>query len=350
MKKILTFVIVFWPLLSGCSRGGDPPAAAQADARTVPCCKVTLQKVPISIEATGTVQPDLDGGARILTPLAGVVSRIFVRIGDPVRTGDALAAVRSSEMSDAYSGYLTAEAQRTQAERQYTLNKELLAIGAVTRNDYLASESAYEAAKAAAEGLKRKLDMYGVGTAEGFRDQLVLRAPIDGRVADITAHIGDRFDTSTPLLDVVNPERIVVVVNLYDTDIARIRKGQAVTFATDVFPDLEFHGLVTYLSDAEDPDSKTVKTYIRVEGSRGLFKQNMFLKIRILEEERLLPVIPKASLIYRDGRFYVHVRTNGGFALREVRLLHEVTDKLVAVDSLRDGDEVAASAIDLEKT
>jgi len=350
MKKLLAVLIVGWPLLSSCSKKADSQAAPAAEARTVPCYRVTLQRVPISVEATGTVQPDLDGGAKILTPLAGVVSHIFVRIGDAVRKGDALVAVRSSEMSDAYSGYLTAEAQLKQAERQYRLNKELLDIGAVTKNEFLASESGYEAWKAAAEGLKRKLDMYGVGTTEGFMDQLVLRAPIDGRVADISAHIGDRFDTSTPLLSVVNPDRIVVVVNLYDTDITRIRKGQAVTFVTDVFPDLEFHGLVTYLSDAEDPDSKTVKTFIRVDGNKGLFKQNMFLKIRILEEEKLLPVIPKASLIYRDGRFYVHVRKDGVFELREVRIVHEVSDKLVAVDSLREGEEVADSAIDLEKT
>jgi hypothetical protein len=75
----------------------------------------------------------------------------------------------------------------------------------------------------------------------------------------------------------------------------------------------------------------------------------MFLKIKILLEEKLQPVIAKTCLIYRDGKFYVHVRTGGGFELREVRLVREVTDKLVAVDSLREGEEIAASAIDLEK-
>jgi cobalt-zinc-cadmium efflux system membrane fusion protein len=352
MKKILTVLIISLSLLASCSNKADlQKTTAEADAKpSISWYKVTVQKVPVFIEATGTVQPDLDGGAKILTPLSGVVSRMFVRIGDSVRKGDALIAVQSSEMNDAYSGYLSAVAQLRQAERLYNLNKELLAIGAITKNDFLASEASYEQWKALNEGLKRKLDMYGVGTAEGFCDQLILKAPIDGRVADIAAHIGDRFDTVSPLLNIVNPERLLVVANLYDMDVAKIRKGQTVTFFTDVFPALEFHGTVTYLSDAEDVESKTVKTFIRLEDNRGLFKQNMFLKIRIFQEEKLMPVVAKTCLIYKDGKFYVYLRKAGAFELHEVRMAFEVSEKLVAVEQLNEGDEVADSAINLEKS
>jgi cobalt-zinc-cadmium efflux system membrane fusion protein len=351
MKRLLTALIISATFLSSCSKKADPQkAGTAAEAKTIPCYKVTRQKVPVFIEATGTIQSDFNGGAKILTPLAGTVSRIFVRIGEDVRKGQSLIALRSSEMSDTYSSYLSAAAQLKEAERIYRLNKELLDIGAVTKNDDLASEAAYEQSKALEEGLKRKLDMYGVRPAEGFTDELILKAPVDGRVADIAAHIGDRFDTASALMNIVNPERIIVVANLYDVDVMKIQKGQAVTFFTDVFPALEFHGLVTYLSDAEDLDSKTVKTFIRVDDNRGLFKQNMFLKIRIFQEDKLMPVVAKTCLIYKDGQFYVYLRKAGTFELHEIRMAFEISEKLVAVEGLNEGDEVADSAIDLEKS
>lgn len=353
MKKFLAVLILALLLLSGCSKKADLKKAGKAaEAKpNIPCFRVILQKFPVFIEATGTVQSDFNGGAKILTPLAGAVSRIFVRIGETVRKGEDLIAVRSPEMSDIYSSYLSTAAQLKEAERVYQLDKELVEIGAVTKNDYLASEAAYEQSKALAEGLKKKLDMYGVRPAEGFTDELIIKAPVDGRVADIAAHIGDRFDTASALMNIVNPERMLVVANLYDMDVTKIRKGQSVTFSTDVFPALEFHGIVTYLSDAEDLESKTVKTFIRVDDNRGLFKQNMFLKIKIFQGERLMPVVAKTCLIYNDGKFYVYLRKkDGDFELHEVRMAFEISDKLVAVEQLSEGDEVADSAIDLEKS
>jgi cobalt-zinc-cadmium efflux system membrane fusion protein len=352
-KTIFILAALSW-LLPGCGRraGGDgasDPAASATTGSSAPVYRVTVQKVPVYLEATGSVQSDLEGGAKILPPLSGSVSRILVRIGDAVRKGDPLAAVRSAEMNETFSAYLSSAAQLRDAERRLALQKELLEIGAITRNDVLESQTALDQAKAANDGFRRKLDLYGVGPDAPFSDEFLIRAPIDGRVADISAHVGDRIDPSIPLLQIVNPAKVMVVVNIYDTDLPKIKAGQAVAFTTDVFPDVVCRGVVAYISDIEDADAKTVKTFLRVDMSQGFLKPNMFLKIKILLEEKLQPVIAKTCLIYRDGKFYVHVRTGGGFELREVRLVREVTDKLVAVDSLREGEEIAASAIDLEK-
>ncbi|HVP92082.1 MAG TPA: efflux RND transporter periplasmic adaptor subunit [Terriglobales bacterium] len=354
MKKLPTIgalaLALFWA--SACSGSGAAPNDPSASPRDkdVPVTKVSSQKVPVYIEATGTVQPDLDGGARILSPVAGAVSRIFVRIGDGVREGQPLIAVRSPEISDAYASYLSATSQVQQAERIYRLNEKLLDVGAVTRNDFLTSEASYEQLKASAEGLRRKLDLYGVAPADGFTDEMVLKSPIDGCAADISVHIGDRFEASASLAYVLSPDKIVIVANLYDTDIGKIRAGENVTFTTDVAPGAVFGGRVSYVSGAEDPDAKTVRTFIRLTRRQDLFRQNMFLKIKILESEQMMPVVSKTCLLYKDGQFFVFVRRNGTFERQAVTLLHEVSETQVALSGLRDGDEIATSAIDLERS
>lgn len=324
----------------------DPAPGSGTDA--VGLTTVASRKVPVYIEATGTVQPDLDGGARVTSPVSGVVSGIAVKIGERVRRGQPLMTIRSPEISDASASYLSTSAQLQQAERVYRLDEKLLEVGAVTRNDFLNSEAAYEQLKASAEGLKRKLDLNGVDPASGFTDEMVIRSPLDGVASDISAHLGDRFEASASLAYVLCPDRVVIVANLYDTDVSQVRTGEVISFTTDVAPEAVFSGRVTYISGAEDPEAKTVKTYIRPGHPEGLFKQNMFLKIKILASERTMPVVAKTCLLYKDGRFYVFVRRGETFERRPVSLRHEISEELVAVDGLRDGDRIATSAIDLE--
>ena len=344
--RITPLCLIAIILFCGCDRNSPPPKEQQ---KAQPTCRVKSQKVEAFIDATGTVQPDLEGGAKILSPLAGSVEKIFIHIGDPVRRGTPLASLRSSEVSDAHSGYLSALVQLKQAERSYELNKKLFEIGAVTKNDLLTSEANYGQTKAAIEGLKRKLDVYGSSAAGGIRDTLTVRAPIDGRVVDIQAHIGDRFDTGTPLMTVANTTRSLIVANIYDTDLGKITKGKEVAFTSDVFPKETFKGVVSYVSDVEDPDSKTIKTYIKPLSGLNLFKQNMFMKIRIVAGERLLPVVAKSALVYKEGKFYVRLQKGGQFELSEVNPVRDVSDKLTAVEGVQEGDSIACAAIDMEQ-
>ena len=346
MNKTALFIISLF-LLWGCSREDPSKNETKGELHTY---KVSSQKVQAYVEATGTIQPDLDGGAKIVSPLQGSVKKIFVRTGDSIKKGMPLVALRSSDVSDTYASHLSTLSQLKQAERIYNLNKELFEVGAITRNDLLNSEANYEQAKALSEGLKQKLDIYGAHSPDSLNDELIIKAPIDGRVADIQAHIGDRFDTSIPLMTVANSDKVIVVANIYDTDIPKIKKGKQVTFFTDIFPDVQFKGAVSYISDVEDMDSKTIKTYITIMSGRELLKQNMFLKIKIIEGEKILPVVPKTALIYEEGKFYVNLKQGERVGRHEIKPLRDISDKFIAVEGLKDGDEIVYSAIDLEKT
>jgi len=350
---LFAVICVLW----GCTKSQEPPKDnPKDDPRDKPAemkvetYKVTSQEVTSSIEATGTIQPDIEGSAKVVSALAGTVENIFVKVGDRVKKEDPLASIRSADVSDAYSSYLSALSQVRQAERIYDLNKQLFELGAVTKNDLVNSEANYEQVKAVLEGTKRKLEIYGVKQESGFTDKHLIKSPMNGAVVEIQAHIGDRVDTSNPLMILADPGKVVVVANIYDSEISNIHRGKDVIFSTDIFPNTFFKGVVTYISDASDPDSKTIKTYIRIIGSQQLFKQNMFLRMKILNGKKRFPVVPKTALLYKDGKFTVYLSTGGKYEIREVKPVLEVSEKLIAVEGLKDGDEVILSAIGLEKT
>ena len=349
MKRIVTLLgaISLLLILTGCSEKGNQP---QKDVKLTPhIYKAAILKVQGYIEATGTIQADLEGGAKIVSPGAGVVDRIFVRFGEHVKAGAPLLSIRSIDVNDAYTSYQSSLSQVKQTERLYDLNKKLFEIGAVTRNDLLGSEANYEQAKAASDGLKNKLEILGAFSAKGFQDKLIIKAPVSGYVADLQAHIGDRFDTSAVMMTIANPDKVLVIANIYDTDLPKIRVNQDVSFYSDVFPEILLKGHIAYISDVEDMDSKTVKTYIRIQDHRNIFKQNMFLKIKIFDKEKYLSVIPKTALIYKNGVFYVNVKNKEQIELKEVKPIRDTSDKLMAVDGLKEGEEIVYSAIELEK-
>ena len=352
-RMILALVLLFFLLTAACNHEGE---AAKDEQRYLKTYKVTAAEIQTYIEATGSVQPDLAGSAKILPQLSGVINQIFVKVGDHVRKGDPLVAISSPDVTDTFSNYFSNLTQLKQAERMYTLNKQLFEIGAVTKNDLLNSESTYNQLSAVSEGLKHKLRLYGYttdgDTLKARQDTVLIKAPMSGAVADIQTHVGDRVDTSSSLMTIADPQNIVIVANIYDSDIAKVKKGSNVTFYVDAFPNILFRGIITYVSDVSDMDSKTVKTFIRILDKKELFKQNMFLKLKIEGEKKRLPLIPQSAMVYRDGKFYVYCPNSTAkqqCELKEIKPVVEAPNKFMAVQGLTEGEEIVLTAIELEK-
>jgi len=345
VKKII-FGFFLLLIISGCQAKETPPTEAKKEFKT---CQVSIQNVQAFVETTGSVQLDLEGGAKIVSPLAGTVEKIYVKLGENVKEGTSLISLRSSDVSDTQASLISTRAQVKQAERSLDLNRKLFEIGAVTKSDLLASEANYEQTRASAEGLKKKLDIYGSSSGTDLKENLILKAPITGRVVDIQAHLGDRFDSSSPLMTITNSSKSLIVANVYDTDVEKLQRGRKVSFTTDVHPQKTFEGQVTYISDVEDPDTKTVKVYIKPLFGTNSFKPNMFLRIHVLLEKRPLTVVAKSSVLYKSGRFYVYEKKGDQFELKQIKPIQDVSEKFTAVEGLQEGQTIACSALDLEK-
>jgi membrane fusion protein, heavy metal efflux system len=357
MKRALVLFILLCLVFTAAGCKKDETSAAKEE-RTLKTYKVSTSEVITYIEATGSVQADREGASKVLPYLQGTIQKIFVKPGDGVKKGDALVSILCPEVTDTYSSYLGALAQLSQAERIYNLNTQLFEVGAVTRNDVLNSEANKSQLTAVVNGLRSKLGLYGYtidpnGAArKQSSDTVVIKAPMNGYVADIQTHVGDKVDASSPLMTIADPKNIVIVANIYDTDVPRVKKGSKVTFFTDVFHNVPFQGVITYVSDVSDQDAKTVKTFIKLEAGKEVFKQNMFLKLMIEDQKKLLPMIPQSAMVYREGKFYVYCPVKGKdkmCELKEIKPFREVSGKYMAVEGVKEGQEIVLSAIELEK-
>jgi membrane fusion protein, multidrug efflux system len=139
-------------------------------------------------------------------------------------------AVSGDEMTAANNALETAQAALQQAEQQLAAQKAMIASGDVAHNpDVMAARVALDRAK---------LDL----------DRTVIRAPMDGIVAQNTAQVGQRIQAGAALMTVAPIEQAYVNANFKESQLEGVHPGQEVTLTSDLYgSDVVFHGHVVGL-------------------------------------------------------------------------------------------------------
>jgi membrane fusion protein (multidrug efflux system) len=136
-------------------------------------------------------------------------------------------AVSGDELTTARNDLQTAQSGLTQAVNQLASQRALIAGHDAAHNpEVLAAEAALD---------KAKLDL----------ERTVIRAPIDGVVAQNTAQIGQHVAPGAPLMSVVPVAAAYVNANFKESQLDRVRAGQPVTLTSDLYgSSIVFHGRV----------------------------------------------------------------------------------------------------------
>jgi membrane fusion protein (multidrug efflux system) len=136
-------------------------------------------------------------------------------------------AVSDEELTTARAGYDTAMRMLASARGEAAKHR------AMTAGADIMSNSEVRAARAA-------LDM-----ARLSLDRTIVRAPIDGMVAEKRVALGQRVMVGAPLLNIVPIAQAFVNANFKENQLRRVRLGQAVTLTSDLYGgDVVFHGRV----------------------------------------------------------------------------------------------------------
>jgi membrane fusion protein, multidrug efflux system len=140
-------------------------------------------------------------------------------------------AVSGDEMTAANNSMETAQAALQQAEQQLAAQRAVIVSGDIEHNpDVMAAKVALDRAK---------LDLA----------RTVIRAPVDGIVAQNTAQIGQRVQAGAALMTVAPVAQAYVNANFKESQLEHVRPGQVVTLTSDLYgSDVVFHGHVVDLA------------------------------------------------------------------------------------------------------
>ncbi len=215
-----------------------------------------------------TVSIDEDGRARVqdryvvAAPLAGTLARIERRPGDPVEAGAVLAriaplppplldartrsdaegrvAIARARVKQVEAAVLRAEASHRFAESELVKVRSLVERSALPGGELerqqLATDLAGRELESARFGAAIAADELATARAlaarlvgrRGPEDELEVRSPVGGRVLRVLAGSEGAVAPGTPLVEVGDPSRLEVVVDVLTADAAEIRPGAAV--------------------------------------------------------------------------------------------------------------------------
>jgi RND family efflux transporter MFP subunit len=194
---------------------------APVERRSLPSVRLVPGEVVVppglSVEVTAPVAGTLEPPAEGESPRAGMRVRKGQPVGRlvPLLAGDR--GLRSSALRDVDSARAALEA----AEKGEARASELLRTGSGSRRGLEEAHADAVRARAEMDAATERLASVERGPARGG-DDLVVLAPIDGRVDDVSVAPGQTVAASARLLRIVQVDRLWVRVPLYAGEVDRL--------------------------------------------------------------------------------------------------------------------------------
>lgn len=257
------------------------------------------------------------------TQVSGQVAELFVDFNDQVEKGQLLARIdptlAEQSVVDAQSTVDRTRAELLAAEREYDRNRDLLAQGLVAESAFDSVESRLAVAKANVRSAEVSLDR-----ARQNLSYTEIYAPIDGVVVERNVDSGQTVAASlqAPQLFLIANDlsRMQILVQVDESDIALISKGQSVSFSVQALPRETFEGKVQQVR-LQSTMQESVVSYtvvVEVDNSEGKLLPGMTASVdfRVASAENVLR-IPNAALRFRpDDAVLAQLRSPAGAEIR----------------------------------
>lgn len=359
-RKVLFGAVAAGVVLAGAAGYGlarlTAPQAAKAEAEAAEATPSALEISAATIRASGigveavqagglasellaqaTVTAAPGGEALVTARAAGAITRINVRLGDPISAGQALAVVESREAAQIAAERAAAEAKAALAQKTLARERSLFEQRVSPRVDYEQAQA--EAAVAAAEVRRSQVAAGAANVTRDGRGVLVV-SPISGRVTAMAANLGSFVQPETELFRVADPRRVQVEAALAGADAGRVQPGDRAVVEGPGGQAVE--GKVRAVTPSLNPESRTATAVLDVPGLT--LQPGRTARVRIFPRaagSASAIIVPDEAVQAVGGRDVVFVRTAKGFRAQPVIRGQMSAGRTEVVSGLTPGQVIA---------
>ncbi|MEH1861577.1 MAG: efflux RND transporter periplasmic adaptor subunit [Nostoc sp.] len=316
----------------GSGQRGGATAVDAAIARTD-----TLQTQP---EYTGNTTP-----FRIVSLRSQVEARLLalnLDVGDTVKLGqnvgqldDAilstelkqaeaeLAALKSevaratNQVSNARADVERARLEVVQAQADSERQQKLFKAGAIAEQT---AQQARTQAKTAAQALRAaqeqvRTEQQAVAAAQGRvlaqqalvaqtkerRSYARLTSPITGVVTEKVTEPGNLLQAGSEVLKIGDFNRVKVVIQVSELELAQIQVGQSVQVRLDAFPKEALIGRVTRISPAADATARLIPIEVVIPNTQGKIGSGLLARVNFENQTQQRVVVPQTAIQKQAG-------------------------------------------------
>jgi Cu(I)/Ag(I) efflux system membrane fusion protein len=279
---------------------------------------------------TGKIQADERENAAITAKFPGRIEKLFVTFtGEQVKAGQKLATIYSPELLTAQRELLEAAKSKTTFPQLYEAAREKLHLWKLTESQIA------------------EIEQKGTVT-----EQFDIVSDQSGVVAQRNISVGDYVDTGAPLFNVVNLNKLWVLLDAYESDLSQLSIGNEIKFTVAGLPDETFSAKISFIDPILNANTRAASIRAEISNSGSKLKPEMFVtaKIQTAKKQSSAGVtVPRTAVLWSGKRSVVYVKApnseNPGFEMREVTLGSRMGENYLIESGLQPGEEIVTNGV-----
>ncbi|WP_345004892.1 efflux RND transporter periplasmic adaptor subunit [Snuella lapsa] len=278
-----------------------------------------------TLKLSGKIVENEDEAATQPVHFSGRVDKLYVKsLGEYVKRGQAIAKIYSAELIAAQQELLIAYKNKASQPELYEAVKKKFSNWMV--KDTQVSE---------------------IERSGNIQTQFTIYSNISGVVTEIALSEGAHIMEGNALFKVANLNTVWANFDVYENQIAQVKKGQEIVVKTNAYPNKAFKTKVDFIEPILDSKTRTVKLRVVLSNKEGLLKPGMFVEgqLNALQDDAVLQV-PASAVLWTGERSVVYLKVKGEtpiFEMREVVLGNKTGASYEVLEGLEQGDEVVTN-------
>ncbi len=315
-----------------------------------------VERKPLSseIKTTAVIEPNRTRIAHVSPRISGRVVDVKAFLGDSVQQGQVLAELDSIELGQTKAEYLESKANLEVARANYSRENRLFKKQITSEKEYLYAKAEFIRSESALNTALETLRLLGLSDEEikslkwGETDHpasiFPLIAPFTGTVVEQHIVLGEFIKPEDKPYTLADLSHLWIQLDIYEKDLRWVEVGKTVDIKVNAYPDENFEGKITYVSDILDESTRAAKARVEILNMDGKLKPGMFataiISIPSSDNEEVIVVLSTA-IQQIEGKSAVFVQEGeDSFEMRGVSLGQHSGDYVQVLKGLSPGDKV----------
>jgi RND family efflux transporter MFP subunit len=336
-------------LLVGCGAKSAADNAANAAPQAIPVQVLIAQAKPVD-QTTEYLSVLKSRHSSVINPqVEGYVTKIFVKSGDRVKSGEAILQIDPLKQEATVDSQDAARAAQEANVRFAKISLEraqkLFEAGVISKQGFDNAQTNYDSAVAQLRSLDRQVQQQRV-ELQYYR----VSSPMDGIVGDIPVRVGDRVTVSTLLTTVDEPGALEAYIYVPASRAPDLRLGLPVRLFDESGATVLAEIPVTFISPQVDPDTQTVLAKAAIGTTKANFRISQQVRAQLVWATRSAVLIPFLAVQRINGQFFAFIaaKDGKGTAAAQQKLLklgETVGNDYTVIDGVQPGDHLIVSGL-----
>lgn len=281
----------------------------------------------------------------ISTPLAAMIEKTLVGIGDRVKKGQTIARLQSPALAETQRAFLQASIQNQLSHDNLIRDEGLWKDGIIAEQRYRNTRGLALEARAAVSERKHMLILSGMSNHaisqlkqdHHLSSLLTITAPSNGVILEKSAHEGQRLAAAVPIFTIGNPQSLALKIQAPLSITHNLKIG-----ATISIPAYGVSGKLTAIASSLSGTNQTILLRgIILQGAQKL-RPGQFVEVSISTASSSTHwELPNSAISHIGGRTLIFIKTPQGFFAQTVQIINEGAQNSVISARLK-GNEIIA--------